>query len=237
MIYRDLATERFPRGRDRRLRAPDRAPARSRCIVAHDAAGFEHIAAVGDGQRQRGHLVDQQDGHAVVAQFGEHVEQFVDHRRRQAERRLVEQQDARLRHQAAGDGQHLLLAAGEKPGAAGQPLAQPRKALEQRLELGLAIDILSRVGAEQDVVAARSAPETPAGPPAPAPRRCAAISCARASARSACRRARSSRSTGRSRPVTARIAVDLPAPLAPSSATISPGLTSNETSSSTGAAP
>ena len=43
--------------------------------------------------------------------------------------------------------------------------------------------------------------------------------------------------TGRSRPVTARIAVDLPAPLAPSSATISPGRTSNETSSSTGAAP
>ena len=44
-------------------------------------------------------------------------------------------------------------------------------------------------------------------------------------------------STGRSRPVIARMAVDLPAPLAPISATISPGRTSKLTFSSTGAAP
>ena len=85
--------------------------------------------------------------------FGQHVEQFVDHRRREAQRRLVEQQDARLRHQAARDGEHLLLAAGEQPGAARQPFAQAREALQQRLDLGFAIDIPPRVCAEHDVVA------------------------------------------------------------------------------------
>ena len=56
--------------------------------------------------------------------------------RRQAQRGLVEQQDARARHQAARDGQHLLLAAGQQPGAAVEALAQAREALEQRVDLG-----------------------------------------------------------------------------------------------------
>ena len=105
-------------GRDTRLPAPDPAPDAVALSGAHDLAGFEHIAAVGNRQRQRRHLIDQQDRDALVAQFGEHVEQLVDHRRRKPQRRLVEQQNARLRHQPARNGQHLLLAAGKQPGAA-----------------------------------------------------------------------------------------------------------------------
>ena len=51
-------------------------------VVAHDAPGLEHIAAIRHREGERRHLVDQQDGDAVVAQFRQHVEQFVDHRRR-----------------------------------------------------------------------------------------------------------------------------------------------------------
>ena len=54
----------------------------------------------------------------LVAQSVERGEEVVDDRRREAERRLVEQQEARLRHQAARDRQHLLLAAREQTCAA-----------------------------------------------------------------------------------------------------------------------
>jgi hypothetical protein len=36
---------------------------------AHDAAGFQDISPVGDGERKRRHLVDQKYGDAIVAQF------------------------------------------------------------------------------------------------------------------------------------------------------------------------
>ena len=64
------------------------------------------------------------------------LEQLVDDGRGQPQRRLVEQQDARARHQAAGDGQHLLLAARQQPGATVEALLQAREALEQRGGLG-----------------------------------------------------------------------------------------------------
>ena len=44
-------------------------------------------------------------------------EQLLDQERREPERRLVEDQQLRLGHQAAADRQHLLLAAGERAGA------------------------------------------------------------------------------------------------------------------------
>ena len=79
----------------------------------------------------------------LAAQAVERGEQVVDDLRREAERRLVEQQDARPRHQAAGDRQHLLLAAREQARALVQPLAQARKALQHRL------DVRARVGARR----------------------------------------------------------------------------------------
>ena len=73
------------------------------------------------------------------------------HLRREAERGLVEQQQARLGHQAARDREHLLLAAREQPGALVQPLAQAREALEHRLDLAR-VPLAARVGAEREVV-------------------------------------------------------------------------------------
>src|SRR5580704_5742233 len=48
-------------------------------VIMNDLARFQHIAAIGDFQRQCRHLVDQQDGDALVAQIGQHRKQFADH--------------------------------------------------------------------------------------------------------------------------------------------------------------
>ena len=100
-----------------------------------------------------------------------------DHLRREAERGLVEQQQARLRHQAARDREHLLLAAGEQPGALVQPLAQAREALEHRLDLR-AVPLAHANKRRGAGCRAPRAPGTPAGPRAPAPRRARTTRCA-----------------------------------------------------------
>ena len=94
----------------------------------HDAAGLQHIGAIRDRERHDGGLIDQQDGHALVAQRGEQIVKPFDQLRREAERGLVEHQHARARHQAARDREHLLLAAGQQPRALVAPRAQLREA-------------------------------------------------------------------------------------------------------------
>src|SRR5205085_818207 len=53
--------------------------------------------------------------------------------RREPERRLVEEQELRARHERAGDRELLLLAAGERGGRQPQALAEDREELEQPL--------------------------------------------------------------------------------------------------------
>ena len=60
---------------------------------------------------------------------------------RKAERRLVEHHEVGLAHQAAADGEHLLLAAGQRAGRLALALRKLRKQREH------AIEILRLVGA------------------------------------------------------------------------------------------
>src|SRR5258708_4641619 len=80
----------------------------------HDRPGLEHIAAVGDLERLRRVLLDQEDGDALRVDLAHDLEDRLDEDRREAERRLVEHQELRLRHERAADREHLLLAAGER---------------------------------------------------------------------------------------------------------------------------
>ena len=121
-------------------------------IGADDLPGFQHISPVGDGECQRRDLIDQQDRYALVAQLREDVEQFVDDRRRQPQRRLVQEQHPRQRHHPARDGQHLLLAAGKQPGAAGQAFTQARKPLQQLRDHQVDVGAGARVGPEHQIV-------------------------------------------------------------------------------------
>ena len=51
------------------------------------------------------------------------------------ERRLVEDEQPRLGHQAAADGEHLLLAAGERAGALALPFGEAREDREHALAI------------------------------------------------------------------------------------------------------
>ena len=65
-----------------------------------EAAALEHVAAVGHGERLAHVLLDHQHGDALVGDAPHDGEQLVDHARREAERGLVEHQEARRAHHA-----------------------------------------------------------------------------------------------------------------------------------------
>ena len=80
--------------------------------VDHHLAGFHDVAGVGHRQGDRGVLLDQQHGDALLGvDAGDDAENVLDQDGRQAQRGLVEQHQGRLRDQGATDGEHLLLAA------------------------------------------------------------------------------------------------------------------------------
>ena len=94
-------------------------------------------------------LLDQQD-RAVEA--GDGREDLLDHLRRQTHARLVEQQQARARHQRAAERQHLLLAARQRARGLPPTLGEAREHREDALEIRRALGAGPRVAAEQQVV-------------------------------------------------------------------------------------
>src|SRR5207248_4893396 len=82
-------------------------------------------------------LLDEQDRDAVGADLRERLEDALDDGRREAERRLVEQQHLRLRNQGARDRELLLLSAGERSGAAPPELPQDREELVDPLQVAV----------------------------------------------------------------------------------------------------
>ena len=75
------------------------------------AALGENIAAVGDAQRGLGVLLDHEHGNVPFGEPPEIGKNLGDDLRREPCRRLIEQDDAGIRHQRAGDRQHLPLTA------------------------------------------------------------------------------------------------------------------------------
>ena len=99
----------------------------------HDAAALEDDGAVGDAEDLVRVLLDQNRRQAFLADdLAQRRQQFLDDDRREPFERLVEQHDARIEDQRAGDRQHLLLAAGELVAEIAAALGQPR---EQRVDL------------------------------------------------------------------------------------------------------
>jgi hypothetical protein len=110
-------------------------------LVHHDLAGLHHVAVGGDRQRHVGVLLDEQDRGALLVDLDDHVPDLLHDQRREAERGLVEQQVARLGHQRAPEGEHLLLAAGE---VAGELLAALGEAREEGVD---AVEVVPQVAA------------------------------------------------------------------------------------------
>ena len=93
--------------------------------VEDDGAAIEDDGAFGEFHGEMRVLFDQQHGHVLfrleTLQSGE---QLIDDDGRQALQRFVEQQKARIAHQRAADGEHLLFAAGELIAAALAPAGE-----------------------------------------------------------------------------------------------------------------
>jgi len=71
---------------------------------------------IGEVERRRDVLLDEQDAHALLAIDGAHdAEDLAGDERREPERGLVEEEQARPQHERAPDREHLLLAPGEAP--------------------------------------------------------------------------------------------------------------------------
>ena len=101
-----------------------------RRAARHDAAALQQVRLPRGAQRERRALVGEQDRGALGGDPAQRLADLADDDRREPERRLVEQQQPRPRHQRAADRQHLLLAAAEQAGALVEPLAQDREQLE-----------------------------------------------------------------------------------------------------------
>src|SRR5918911_688625 len=128
-----------------------------------DPADPHQVGAVGDAKRLVDVLLDEQDRHALlVAQPDDQVEDEPDELRREAERRLVEEQQPRPGHERPRDRELLLLAARERGGRQAQPLAERREELEQALAVSVVGPAAARGGgAEPQVLRHREPREDP----------------------------------------------------------------------------
>ena len=144
IVYTADALGARPRGGARRPRCPRRSSGRSAAQVGvqdlrvprqlggragvDDPPHLHDVAAVGQLERGAGVLLHQQDGHAGrLVDLADGLEDGAHQQRRQPQRGLVEQEQARPGHEGPADGQHLLLAAGEGAGQLLAALVQDRE--------------------------------------------------------------------------------------------------------------
>jgi hypothetical protein len=80
-------------------------------------------------------LLDHQQRHALAPYLPKQFVNLVDDRRRKAERRLVEHQQARPGQHRPGDRQHLLLASGKLARRLVAPLAENREVGEDLVDV------------------------------------------------------------------------------------------------------
>src|SRR5262245_40339502 len=95
-----------------------------------NTAAVQDDDVVGDIEHELGVLLDQDDGEPLLLQPPDRGHHLRHDLRRQALRWLVHEQHTGIRHQGAGDGKHLLLAARERAGDL--PLALPEPGEERR---------------------------------------------------------------------------------------------------------
>ena len=197
----------------------------------------EHMRAVGERDGALSPLLDEEDPEAPLADRLERREHEVDDRRREPERRLVEEQDRRLRDERPRDRELLLLAPGERPGRPPAKLVDDRKereatsarSLSASAERGRAASPSRRFSSTVSSAKRRLPSGTSAIPVR------AIASGARPRSDSPAKRTSPPRT--RTRPMIACSVVDFPAPFGPMRPTISPGATSNDTPRTAGTPP
>jgi hypothetical protein len=112
---------------------------------------------IGDAEDGGRELLDDQHGHALPGDLGHLLVEPGDDQRGQAHGQLVQQQHSGVRGQAPGQGEHLLLAAGQGSGRPGGIPGEDGEPAEREL-----LDLLAAVAGErhhQEVVADRQVGE------------------------------------------------------------------------------
>src|SRR5688500_11083952 len=104
-----------------------------------DGALLEDVDPVRELQGELRVLLREQDRESLALEARDLVAQMVDHDGGQALRRLVEEEELRVAHERAGDGQHLLLAARQVPALPRGELSKLRKEVEDPLEREAAV--------------------------------------------------------------------------------------------------
>ena len=134
-----------------------------------DLALLHEDRLLGQVQGHVDRLLDHDDRDALGVDATHDLEQLADHRRREAQRELVDHQELGLREEGLGQRQLLLLAAREVAGHGVDPLGQGGEDGEYlgeasgRVDLGL-VALLEDPRAEQDVLPHRELPGTRRGP-------------------------------------------------------------------------
>ena len=118
-----------------------------------DAAVFHDVGAVGDAQGLIRVLLYEEHGRAVRVDLLDDRENLLDDDRREAERRLVEQEQGRTGHDRAGNGEHLLLAARKRAARLEATLRQNGEQVEDVVEvLPDAVLVVAEEGPEVEVL-------------------------------------------------------------------------------------
>ena len=130
--------------------------------LERDPSHLEHVGAVRDLQRAGHVLLDQDQCGALPVDLPQGLADPRHELRREAERRLVEQQQLRLAHERPPDGQHLLLAPRQQRAALGAPLLQAREQLvDARAGPGARGAVADGQGARAQVLVDREVSEDP----------------------------------------------------------------------------
>ena len=128
-----------------------------------DRSRLEHECTMGTGERLVRVLLDQKDRRALLVDLRDDLEDLLDELRRETHRRLVKQQEARLRHQRPADREHLLLTTGHRAALLGPPFRETRKQRKHPVEVrGHGAAVFAAEGSHVEILHHGHAGEDPA---------------------------------------------------------------------------
>src|SRR5882757_5723463 len=106
-----------------------------RFAAEHDTTRLEHVRVLRVRERKHGVLLDDDDRRAGLVHLAQHAEDLARDEGREPQRRLIEEQEARLGHHRAAKCEHLLLAAGEEACLLAASIVEAREELEDVREI------------------------------------------------------------------------------------------------------
>jgi len=124
-----------------------------------DATGVQKHHVVGKIESKFDVLLDEKDRLSLLLQARNDTTDLGDDQGCKALGRLVHQQHARIAHQCAADGKHLLLAPGKRAGVLELSLLQRWKELEHAIQRPGSFRSLPRLLGDKEVFAHGEAPE------------------------------------------------------------------------------